>query len=139
MAGHRQRKTERRRGKRLADDPAARARWNRTYNLSRYGLTQEDFARLLAAQDYACGMCREPFEDGRPICIDHDHACCTEEKRSCGKCIRGLLCIRCNTALGYIEGYADLARTYLDDPPARSGRVFFVANGPLAQSGSALP
>ena len=91
-----------------------KARWNRTYNLSRYGLTQESFGRLLEDQDYACAMCSTPFEDGQKVCIDHDHACCPEGKRSCGKCVRGLLCHDCNTALGHIERKLGLARAYLD-------------------------
>jgi hypothetical protein len=57
------------------DDPAAHRRWNQAYKLARYGLTQKQFDRLLEAQQYACGMCRTPFEDGQPIFIDHDHAC----------------------------------------------------------------
>lgn len=117
LADHRERKTERRRGQTLST-PAARARWRVTHKLKRYGLTQADFDRLLEAQGNACAMCREPFEDGDQIFIDHDHACCPEEKRSCGACRRGLLCLRCNTALGYIERYAELARKYLDNQQA---------------------
>jgi hypothetical protein len=30
--------------------------------------------------------------------VDHDHACCQKKNRSCGKCIRGLLCHTCNIA-----------------------------------------
>jgi hypothetical protein len=34
-------------------------------------------------------------------------------------CVRGLLDLSCNTALGQIERKYDLARAYLDNPPAR--------------------
>jgi recombination endonuclease VII len=57
-------------------------------------------------------MCRREFEDGL-IHIDHDHGCCQERNRSCGKCVRGLLCHRCNIALGYVEAYRELADAYL--------------------------
>jgi hypothetical protein len=114
LADHRQRKTARRRGIRGSADPAVRTRWARAHKLKRYGLTQAGFDRLLETQDHACAMCRKPFEDGKQIFIDHDHTCCPEEKRSCGACRRGLLCLRCNTALGYAGRYAELARKYLD-------------------------
>jgi hypothetical protein len=71
---------------------------------------------MLEAQGNACGMCRKPFGDQR-VSIDHDHACCPAAPRGqpgcCGKCVRGLLCFRCNTALGYIEMYGEMARAYL--------------------------
>ena len=35
--------------------------------------------------------------------IDHNHKCCNERRKSCGKCVRGVLCRRHNTALGHIE------------------------------------
>lgn len=113
LADHRQRITVRRR-KQTLPTPAARARWRITHKLKRYGLTHEDFSRMLEAQDYACGMCREAFQAGQAVCIDHDHACHPQEKRGCKKCVRGLLCTSCNTALGIIERKYEMARTYLD-------------------------
>jgi hypothetical protein len=71
---------------------------------------------MLAGQGQACAMCRRPFKKGERVCADHDHACCPPSPttaKTCGKCIRGLLCFRCNTALGYIELYRDRADAYL--------------------------
>lgn len=103
-------------------DPNARRRWFQAYKLSRYGLTRESFNQLLEVQQNACAMCFAPFEAGKPICIDHDHTCCRLEKSSCGECIRGLLCLGCNTALGHIERRYALARAYLDRPRPRSNQ-----------------
>jgi hypothetical protein len=46
LADNRVRKTARRVGKPL-HTPEAKARWNRKYKLAQYGLTPEDFARML--------------------------------------------------------------------------------------------
>jgi hypothetical protein len=112
-----------RRGTRRRGRPQAtaedRAAWRLKHKLKRYGLTQALFDALLAAQGNACAMCREPFAEDQPIFIDHDHACCPDEKTSCGKCVRGLLCLGCNTALGHIERKYAIARAYLDSPPAQ--------------------
>jgi len=64
-------------------------------------------------------MCHARFGEDQPIFIDHDHVCCPDEKSSCGKCVRGLLCLSCNTALGLIGRKYELARAYLNSPPAR--------------------
>jgi hypothetical protein len=101
------------------DNPVVARLYRRAYRLARYGLTQELYDQLLEAQQHACAMCHTPFADGQPIFIDHDHACCPDEKTSCGECVRGLLDLSCNTALGHIERRYDLARAYLDNPPGR--------------------
>jgi hypothetical protein len=94
----------------------SRKKSNRKYRISLYGLTEAAFTQLLLAQDYACAMCCDPFEDGQLIHVDHDHACCPARNRSCGKCVRRLLCHGCNIALGHIERRYAIARAYLDRP-----------------------
>jgi hypothetical protein len=101
------------------ESPESRKKSNRKYRISSYGLTQAHFERLLDVQQHSCGMCREPFEEGQRVHVDHDHACCREKNRSCGECIRGLLCHACNIALGHIERRYAMARAYLDGPPVR--------------------
>lgn len=95
--------------------PEDKARWARTHKLKRYGLTEETFTQLLEAQGYACAMCFEPFAEDQLIFIDHDHnlGCHPGEKQACDRCRRGLLCLRCNTGLGYIERMGEMARAYL--------------------------
>ena len=58
----------------------------------------DDYDKLFKAQKGRCAICFETQED-RNLAVDHDHKCCPGEK-SCGKCIRGLLCQKCNTILG---------------------------------------
>ena len=66
--------------------------------LKRFGISPEDYARMLAEQGGVCAICGEPPE-GERLAVDHGHACCPGDK-SCGKCVRGLLCRRCNPLLG---------------------------------------
>lgn len=114
---NRPRKTTRRVGVRLRDDPVVVARWRRAAKFNKLGISEERFNQMLAGQDYACAMCRRAFEEEERIFADHDHNCCPKQlkqtAKTCGDCIRGLLCFRCNTALGYVEQYADLASAYL--------------------------
>lgn len=65
---------------------------------SEYNLTVEEYAWIWYAQDGICALC-DATDD---LCIDHDHNCCSGRK-SCGKCVRGLLCHSCNKGLGFIE------------------------------------
>lgn len=75
-----------------------RAAYNRK---SRYGVTEEQYQAMLAEQGNACAVCEESFESVRPN-IDHDHNCCPGS-RSCGKCVRGILCPSCLTLASLME------------------------------------
>jgi hypothetical protein len=76
------------------------------HELKRYGLTLEQYRALEKKQRGLCALCGKPPLVGKRacgkekqaprLCVDHDHACCPG-KRSCGKCVRGLLCHWCNS------------------------------------------
>jgi hypothetical protein len=70
----------------------------RIANLSRYqGMTMADYDALLLKQGGVCAVCGRPETQRRHgktrlLSVDHDHDTGT---------VRGLLCSRCNTSLGY--------------------------------------
>lgn len=82
-----------------------------------HGITQEQYDALLKSQGGVCAICkRQPGKT--KLCVDHDH----KTNR-----IRGLLCGKCNTALGLLND--DIAQLQaaikylilaLDSTPARS-------------------
>jgi Autographiviridae endonuclease VII len=77
-----------------------------SHRLRRYGLTRAAYDALSDEQGGLCAICRcEPT--GKGLCVDHDHVT---------KKVRGLLCNRCNWALGHMRDnpdYLNNAITYL--------------------------
>lgn len=74
-----------------------------------YNITIEQYNNILKVQNYSCAICGSKRKIGaHKLCVDHDHHCCPD-KRSCGKCVRGLLCKGCNIVLGRFETYPVLA------------------------------
>lgn len=68
----------------------------------KYKMSGEQYQKLLEEQDYVCAICGKANANGQDLYVDHDHSCCSGSK-SCGKCIRGLLCHKCNSALGLFD------------------------------------
>lgn len=83
-----------------------------------YKLTVDDYYNILDAQGGGCGICGtlDPdFWHGR-FNVDHNHACCPGS-RSCGFCVRGLLCHCCNSGIGHLRDdirVLTLATNYLE-------------------------
>lgn len=80
----------------------------RRYWLKRYGLNSETFLSMLEMQEHKCMICGSDIKGPRKPQIDHDHKCCPVVSRSCGKCVRGILCRRCNHVLGMIQDNVSL-------------------------------
>lgn len=77
----------------------AKSLWNVA---SRYGITPGEYKRMWLEQGGNCAVCRKPESANRyrVLAVDHDHSCCPGSK-SCGNCVRGLLCNACNRFLGF--------------------------------------
>lgn len=67
-----------------------------------FNITKEQYLRLLEIQDGKCAICRRPPKN-YSLAVDHDHSCCPDTGRSCGGCVRGLLCSRCNTGIAMFQ------------------------------------
>lgn len=87
----------------------------RASNLKRKGVTEQQYGALLTAQGGACAICRrtKPRSDQKNFAIDHCHATGV---------VRGLLCSRCNMALGLLDDSQEMlsrSAAYLTNPPAK--------------------
>lgn len=74
------------------------SKWERKRVVYVYGITIEARNGMLAAQAFRCALCECHMErfgtKGNEACVDHCH---TELR------VRGILCNRCNRALGFYE------------------------------------
>lgn len=74
--------------------------------MKKYGTTIEWFRDKLIVQNGLCAICdhlSRRFENLQRLQVDHDHSCCDLKTKSCGSCLRGLLCADCNVRLSYLE------------------------------------
>ena len=82
------------------------------HRLAMYGVTRQTYNQMVMEQCGNCAICGRPeTAKNRQLCVDHDHAT--------GK-IRGLLCSRCNTALGLMQDDDRIVRralSYIGEHP----------------------
>lgn len=78
-------------------------------NWKRHKISEEAYKELIDLHDGKCHAC----QDRKGTNLDHDHGCC-DKRFSCGKCIRGLLCSQCNTALGLLADSAQKVEKLLE-------------------------
>lgn len=77
-----------------------------------YGITGEQYQRLLEAQEGVCFICRRANGASRKLAVDHSHV---------SGFVRGLLCGPCNKILGHLRddpGAGLRIANYLYTPPA---------------------
>lgn len=81
-----------------------KARQVKSHRLRKHGIDEATYLELLARQGGRCAICRSdtPGIAGQSWHIDHDHTCCPG-KKSCGKCVRGVLCAHCNIGVGHLR------------------------------------
>ena len=79
----------------------------RTHLKKKYGITQEDWNILYEKQNGCCAICNTYISalKDKILCVDHCH--------KTGK-IRGLLCHKCNKALGGLNDDPELLQRALD-------------------------
>lgn len=73
-----------------------------------------DFASLWDSQSGLCACCKKPLTSGGKepgsSTVDHDRRCCPG-KKSCGRCVRGLIHRNCNLVLGYAKDNIEVLRS----------------------------
>jgi len=88
-------------------------RYEREKRCKERGITLEDFDRMMAEQDCACAICRAPLSEVPDSKTDSPHI---DHCHDTGR-VRGLLCNRCNRALGLLQDdrkILEAALRYLD-------------------------
>jgi len=80
----------------------------RNHLRNRYGISVSDYNSVLAAQGGVCAICETADWGIQGPHVDHDHG---------SKEVRGILCNRCNRAIGLLHdrsGLAKAAAAYLE-------------------------
>jgi hypothetical protein len=92
-----------------------------------YSITEDQYQAILRSQDGRCALCRRARGVTKRLAVDHDHACCIGPK-SCGRCVRGLVCGPCNDILAHLR----------DDPLAFLRGADYLRHWPSERAGVTL-
>ena len=95
-----------------------------------YGVSAEEFSRMLADQNGCCAICGEPPATGKVLCLDHDHATGLP---------RGLLCNRCNSGLGNFLDRQDFLEKAIAYLGRTKSRIIHERAGALVSWFSSVP
>lgn len=95
----------------------------------KYQLTIEQYEEMAKNGCHICGKAATPYKN---LHVDHDHKCCpviykrkgskTGTIRTCGLCVRGILCDSCNMAVAKYE-----TGKMRDDYPLKNEVIAYVA------------
>lgn len=98
---------------------AAKARKHENHVARQYNLPSGVYDKLYEYQGKKCWICQRATGATKKLAIDHMHACCPGPK-SCGNCVRGLTCSKCNWILSHARDnsyFFQRAIEYLKYPP----------------------
>ena len=83
-----------------------REMWRSQHLKSAYGITIDEYNVVLSSQGGVCAICgSEKGDAGRRLCVDHNHVTGRN---------RGLLCNKCNYAVGLIGDNPEVAKNLTD-------------------------
>ena len=85
----------------------------------KYKITLEIYNKVLDEQNGVCAICKGTWS--KVLVVDHDHDCCPDEK-TCGKCLRALLCGSCNAGLGWFKHNAEIMQSAIQYIETVKGR-----------------
>lgn len=74
----------------------------------RFEITPEEWDARFKAQGKQCALCFASVPRGGRWHTDHNRSCCPGDK-SCGKCICGIVCHKCNLGIGHFNDDACIA------------------------------
>ena len=78
-----------------------------------FKITLAEYNEMLNSQGGVCAICNQSCKTGRALAVDHDRSCCSGS-RSCGECVRALLCANCNRAIGMFQDNPNLVQAAVD-------------------------